>query len=275
MTADSSGDRSRGAANSAQSFYTKWAKAYDLLAHNAPGAGRLRRRAVDALDPDPGGVVLDLGCGTGANFPYLREAVGSSGRVVGIDFSPGPVMIARERARRWENVHAVRGDATRLPVSGREGAIVPDRPATDDDGLPLGDDGVAGDDGLLVHPDAVLASFVIGMLSDPAAAVRDWCELVGPGGRIGLLDLARTDTTPWRVFNPAFAVLTRASAPPSSRARRGSDPVSVLDRRVTAAHEALASTCVDRHCSSHLGGFARISTGTVVAHSDGSEPNPF
>jgi ubiquinone/menaquinone biosynthesis C-methylase UbiE len=220
---------------SAQSFYTRWARAYDVLARNAPGAGKLRQRAVTALDPAAGDVVLDLGCGTGANFPYLREAVGSEGAVVGVDFAPGPVEIARRRADDWQNVHVVRGDATQLPCHDR----------------------VPG------SPDAVLASFVVGMLPDPGSVVRSWADLLGQGGRLGLVDLARSRVTPWRLFNPVFAILTRASAPPGSDARNDADAVSVLDRRVDAAHDALAACCVEVHESTHVGGFARIGAGEV------------
>jgi ubiquinone/menaquinone biosynthesis C-methylase UbiE len=226
---------------SAQSFYTRWAGVYDVIARRAPGADSLRQRAVEALDLTPGDVVLDLGCGTGANFPHLRAAVGAEGRVVGVDFAPGPVAIARERASAWPNVHVLRGDAAKLPVGVHA------------DGPPMNE----------WAPDAVLASFVVGMLSDPGAAVRSWADHVGAGGRLALVDLARTSQPPWRLLNPVFGVVTRASAPPGSNARRETDAVDVLDRRVATAHEALADCCRDVHRSTHVGGYARISAGRV------------
>lgn len=247
---------------SAQSFYTRWARAYDVLARYAPGVGSLRRHAVDALDPDPGDVVLDLGCGTGANFPYLREAVGAEGTVVGVDFAPGPVTIARDRAGEWENVHVLRGDAARPPVfeSSERSPEALDSGAS----LAAPDSGERSPAALGAggrSPDAVLASFVVGMLSNPGDIVRSWAAHVGPGGRLALLDLARTGEAPWRALNPLFGVLTRASAPGSSTQR--DDAVAVLDRRVEAAHEALTACCVDLQRSTHVGGFARISAGRV------------
>lgn len=241
---DSADDADYDPVASAQSFYTRWARAYDVLARYAPGVGSLRQRVVEALDLDRGDVVLDLGCGTGANLPYLREAVGPEGAVVGVDFAPGPAAIARDRAGSWENVHVLRGDAARPPVRDRsERSPAPPRGGH--------------------SPDAVLATFVVGMLSNPDVVVRSWADHVGPGGRLALLDLARTAAAPWRLLNPPFAVLTRASAP-GSDARRDADAVAVLDRRVEAAHESLADCCVDVRRSAHVGGFARIGAGRVA-----------
>lgn len=231
---------------SAQSFYTRWAGVYDVIARRAPGADGLRRQAVEALNLDPGDVVLDLGCGTGANLPHLREAVGTDGRVVGVDFAPGPVALARERESAWSNVHVVRGDAARPPIGTHADSLTNGR-----------------------APDAVLASFVVGMLPDPGATVRSWAQHVGSGGRLALVDLARTERTPWRLLNPVFGVLTRASAPPGTDARREADAVDVLDRRVATAHEALADCCRDVHKSTHVGGYARISAGRVAGADTG------
>jgi ubiquinone/menaquinone biosynthesis C-methylase UbiE len=44
-----------------------------------------RRRAVAALGLKPGDTVLEIGAGTGRNFPYLVEAVGPSGTVIGVE----------------------------------------------------------------------------------------------------------------------------------------------------------------------------------------------
>ena len=57
--------------------------------------------------------MLEIGCGTGRNFPHLREAVGADGQVYGIDLSSG--MLAKARSlceqHQWTNVEAVQGDA--------------------------------------------------------------------------------------------------------------------------------------------------------------------
>ena len=207
----------------AQAFYTRWAGLYDLLATRGPGVRALRTAAVDCLAPRPGDAVVDLGCGTGATLPLLRDAVGPDGTVVGVE---------------WANVHVLRADATRPPLSALDPGLVPD------------------------SPDAVLASFVVGMLGDPEAAVRRWADLVGPDGRLALLDLARSTRAPGRLLNPAFALATRLSAPPGTAQRHGS-PTRTLDERVADAHWALREICADVERSTHALGFARLSGGRV------------
>ncbi len=50
---------------------------------------RIRARAIRSLPISAGDTAIELGCGTGRNFPHLRNAVGGDGRVVGVEFSSG------------------------------------------------------------------------------------------------------------------------------------------------------------------------------------------
>jgi demethylmenaquinone methyltransferase/2-methoxy-6-polyprenyl-1,4-benzoquinol methylase len=80
----------------------------------------LRRRAIERLQLAPGGSVLEVGCGSGANFALLVRAVGPGGQVVGVDISPQMVAAARERVRhrRWSNVQVVEGPAEGMNLAG-------------------------------------------------------------------------------------------------------------------------------------------------------------
>jgi ubiquinone/menaquinone biosynthesis C-methylase UbiE len=73
----------------------------------------LRRNAVDRLNLRPGDSVLEVGCGTGRNLPFLHDAVGPTGRVYGVDLSSGMLTKAHGLAtrHRWSNVMLAQGDA--------------------------------------------------------------------------------------------------------------------------------------------------------------------
>lgn len=93
---------------------------YDRIAHLIPLFDRLffvpwnlRRNAARELGLSRGDAVLDIGCGTGRNFPYLRDAVGPSGRIYGVDISPGMLRKAKRLrdSNGWRNVELTECDA--------------------------------------------------------------------------------------------------------------------------------------------------------------------
>jgi len=90
---------------------------FDWLFFQPPG---FRAKAVDRLDLKPGSHVLEIGCGTGRNLPFLSKAVGPTGRVYGADLSPGMLVQARAACDRnsWRNVELIECDAAdyRAPV---------------------------------------------------------------------------------------------------------------------------------------------------------------
>lgn len=55
-------------------LYQKQAKVYDRS--GIQGLDSWRRAAVKRLHVKRGDVVVDIGCGTGLNFPWLQEVVG-------------------------------------------------------------------------------------------------------------------------------------------------------------------------------------------------------
>ncbi|MFI6865833.1 class I SAM-dependent methyltransferase [Nocardia sp. NPDC050406] len=93
--------------------YDRIAPIYRFLVGSMTVTTRLRRAAVARLQLRPGQNVVEIGCGSGAHLPLLVEAVGPTGKVIGIDLSPGML----ERARRvvtehgWDNVILARDDA--------------------------------------------------------------------------------------------------------------------------------------------------------------------
>lgn len=80
----------------------------------------VRAASVGALACGPGDRVLEVGCGTGRNLPYLVRAVGRKAHVVGFDYSREMLDAAARlaRARGWCQVEFVQGNAAALPVTG-------------------------------------------------------------------------------------------------------------------------------------------------------------
>lgn len=93
--------------------YQKGARFYDLTVwlYYAAGMriGLWRRMVVEALALRPGDTVVEIGCGTGLNFPALEQAIGDEGRIIGVDISEAMLDRARRRVRDagWSNVELV------------------------------------------------------------------------------------------------------------------------------------------------------------------------
>lgn len=66
--------------------------------------------AVSELAIRPGDVVVDLGCGPGADLPAFAGAVGPSGQVIGVDNDPVAVRQARDRTAELPQVEVREAD---------------------------------------------------------------------------------------------------------------------------------------------------------------------
>ncbi|WP_172387175.1 class I SAM-dependent methyltransferase [Streptomyces sp. MNP-20] len=119
-----------------------------------PDDGPAYRAAVAELGLSPGARVLDAGCGTGRALPALRDAVGPSGTVLGVDLTPA-MLEAAVRAGRQPCGRLLLSDVARLPVRAR--AL-----------------------------DAVFGAGLIAHLPDPAENLRELARVVRPGGVLAL-----------------------------------------------------------------------------------------
>ncbi|MHB9288497.1 class I SAM-dependent methyltransferase [Halobacteriales archaeon Cl-PHB] len=214
-----------------RSYYGRWAGLYDLVA-SAPVVDGVRERAIRECRLSPGDTVVEMGCGTGANLPSLRAAVGPDGTVVGVDLVPEMLQRARKRVQDndWANVHVALADATRPP---------------------LADD---------LDPDAVLATFVVGMLPDSGGAVRDWLDLLAPGGRLVLLNASRHPSPLAAPANLLFRGFVRLNA--AGDRTTADSPTRRLEAKVDAAREALRAETADA-TEQRLGlGYLRLNAAT-------------
>jgi ubiquinone/menaquinone biosynthesis C-methylase UbiE len=122
MTNDHSVDDEQGVLRVLQTksetkaFYNKIAKVYDLLAEHSEQP--MREIAMQMLAPAPGERLLEIGFGTGHVLVELAKAVGTTGRVIGIDLSENMVAQASELLQRENLADRVTldcGDAEDLP----------------------------------------------------------------------------------------------------------------------------------------------------------------
>jgi demethylmenaquinone methyltransferase/2-methoxy-6-polyprenyl-1,4-benzoquinol methylase len=85
-----------------------------------------RREAVQSLDLHAGDTVVEIGCGTGLNFGMIREAVGDSGKIIGVDATDAMLAQARRRAQNhgWSNVDLVLSDVRSFRFPGSTAGIL-------------------------------------------------------------------------------------------------------------------------------------------------------
>ncbi len=149
-----------------QDNYGRAAKRYDmwtdLVFGRILGVERLRERTIDLLGDIDGKLVLDIGCGTGRNLPFLVPRVGDNGRIIGIDYSRGMLEVARARTERagWHNVELRQDDAAELAT-------------------------------IRAPVDAVVSVWCMGIVHDLDAALGRAVEVLRPGGAIAIMDFDR------------------------------------------------------------------------------------
>ena len=143
-------------------FYDRIANAYDLIADSNERTAR--QAGVQALALKPGEMVLELGFGTGNEILDLAGLVGPSGRVAGIDISPGMLAVANRKLAEAVITTPIElkiGDARALPFS--------------DAGF-----------------DAVYTSFTLELFpaEDIPVVLAETRRVLKPGGRISVVSMA-------------------------------------------------------------------------------------
>jgi len=109
-----------------------------------------RKKAIVKLDVTPGNIVLDVGCGTGLNVPYL---VNKGAKVIGVDCSSA--MLARAR-KKYPSVEFIQADVTSFVYS--------------------------------EHIDAAIATYVLSMVDEWEKAIVCIKQMLKPGAKLVILD---------------------------------------------------------------------------------------
>jgi SAM-dependent methyltransferase len=130
-----------------------WADVYELLDLQVSPLGM---RAIDALSPILGDVVVDVGCGAGQSVLQLAERVGLEGRVIGIDITRRLLDLAKRRADGLPQVDFLEADA--------QSVNLPDQSA-----------------------DGIFSRFGVMAFADPVAAFRNFQRILKPSGRLAFV----------------------------------------------------------------------------------------
>lgn len=203
--------------------YGVGARWYDVLSGERFVYGAGRRAGMQLLAPARGDVVIDLGCGTGLNFPLLATAVGSEGLIIGIDYSDDMLAVARRRVDEQgfgDRVRLLAADAAELDTERVADVIATERGRREADGL--------------------VSTYALSVIDRREEAWRRVSALVRPGGRACVVDM-QVPTGAWRVMGPLARLACAAGGSdihshPWQLLERDADPASLRRTVLKGGH---------------------------------------
>jgi ubiquinone/menaquinone biosynthesis C-methylase UbiE len=165
-------NRSKDAARASYNRMSRW---YDVIAGSTEK--KYRDWGLEKLSAQPGETILEIGFGTGHCLVALAKAVGSTGRVIGLDISDGMLAIAGERLQAeslHERVDLHLGDAANLNFIEANSL------------------------------DGVFMSFTLELFDNPEIprVLQECYRILKPGGRLAVVSMTKTNppTVPVRVY---------------------------------------------------------------------------
>ena len=159
-------------------MFDRIARRYDLVNTVLSGGTDRgwRRRAARATGLAAGGSALDVACGSGKLTAEMNRLAGPKGKVVGLDFSPQMLEVAR---RDQPGIEFLEGDALALPFG--DGSF-----------------------------DASTIAFGLRNLADPVRGLREMQRVVKAGGRSVVLEFVRP---PHNLVGGAYRLYLRTLLP--------------------------------------------------------------
>jgi ubiquinone/menaquinone biosynthesis C-methylase UbiE len=155
-------------------LYRSGAKYYDLavILYKLIGLriSSYRSRAFKMLYLRKGDTVIDLGCGTGLNFPYLIDQIGHEGRLIGIDITLEMLNCAQKRIAQngWKNVELIESDIATYQFP--------------------------------KEVDAILSTGVFGYVTEFDHVIQEAARALSPDGRLVIMDVKLPNRWPIWLF---------------------------------------------------------------------------
>lgn len=221
--------------------YQSSARFYDLISAEWPVYRAGRVAAIGLLAPEPGQHVLDIGCGTGLNFPHLQRRIGPTGSITAVDSSAQMLRQARRKADSagWNNVRLIEADATALTATALTAAALN---AAAENGTAASVTAPEPGAGF----DAVISTYALSLMANWHLAVALMEAAARPAGRVGVVDMQKP-VGPARPWTPLAQLACRLG---------GSD---------IEAHPwtAIESTLTDVRAISLKGGHIQVRVGSI------------
>lgn len=123
---------------------------------------------------EPGDLVLDLGSGAGNDCFVARAETGTTGKVIGVDFTPAMIQRARQNAEKlgFNNVEFRQGDIEDLPVSD-------------------------------ASVDVVVSNCVLNLVPDKQRVFAEIIRVLRPGGHFSISDVVLSGVLPDKILQSA------------------------------------------------------------------------
>lgn len=121
-----------------------------------------------------GDVVIDLGSGAGNDAFVARHETGETGKVIGIDFTPAMIELARKNAsvRGFDNIEFRQGDIEEMPVA-KDTA------------------------------DVIVSNCVLNLVPDKNAVIKEIYRVLKPGGHFSISDIVLEGQLPKEIQEAA------------------------------------------------------------------------
>ena len=160
--------------------YTKSARIYNFLNgifNFISRSNKRRQEAIELLDLKPGDVVIDMGCGTGVNFPFLENKIADSGKIIGVDLTKAMLGQANKRINKhgFNNIELVNMPAQHF--------MYPEK------------------------CDAILITFAVTIMPEYDQVIKNLAQMLRPGKKLAILELKRTARAPKSIIKAARFIL--------------------------------------------------------------------